>query len=64
MAWMGIIKEENIANLATTIKLDNPAKNGLHDVALDFVLNLINQGKEAFDVYLDLIKQFVRVDMI
>ncbi|MBR9691692.1 hypothetical protein GOV06_02805 [Candidatus Woesearchaeota archaeon] len=61
LAWMKKIKEENIANLSTSIQLDAPAKNGLHDVALDFVLGLINKGREAFDVWKDIVKGFVRV---
>lgn len=55
IAWMRKIKELNIANLATAIQLDRPARNGLHDVALDFVLKLTQEGREAFDIYLDLI---------
>jgi hypothetical protein len=62
MAWMKVIKENNIANLSTAIKLDAPARNGLHDVALDFVLKLIQKGREALDIYTDLIRGTIGVD--
>ena len=61
LAWMKTIKEHDIANLAGSIQLDAPAKNGLHDVALDFVLNLMKKGKAAMDIYADLIRGFTRV---
>ncbi|MBW2978238.1 hypothetical protein KY331_05310 [Candidatus Woesearchaeota archaeon] len=62
LAWMKTIKEHNIANLSTAIKLDRPAKNGVHNVALDFVLDLINKGRGALDIYFDLIKGFIEVN--
>jgi hypothetical protein len=61
LAWMKTIKENNIANLSTAIRLDEPARNGLHDVALDFVLRSIKKGSEAFDVFLDIAKGIIRV---
>ncbi|MBD3248851.1 hypothetical protein GF336_02285 [Candidatus Woesearchaeota archaeon] len=62
MAWMKAIKEENIGNLSTVIRLDKPAMNGLHNKALDFVLGMLRRGKEAFDVYLELVKRILEVD--
>ncbi|MEE9525732.1 MAG: hypothetical protein V3V78_03965 [Candidatus Woesearchaeota archaeon] len=61
LAWMKKIKEENIANLSTAILLDRPAQNGIHDVALDYVLSLIQRGREAIDVWKDLVKTYIRV---
>ncbi|MBW2982509.1 hypothetical protein KY343_06525 [Candidatus Woesearchaeota archaeon] len=55
LAWMKAIKQNNIANLATSISLSRPAMNGIHDIALDFVLNLRSRGKEALDIYKELI---------
>jgi len=43
LAWMRKIKELNIGNLATAIRLGRPASNGLHDVALDFVLESVKK---------------------
>ena len=45
-----------IANLSTAISLDKPAINGLHNIALDFVLEQRNKGKDALDIYNELIK--------
>jgi len=61
IAWMKTIKEHNIANLSTAIRLDAPAKNGLHNVALDFVLNQIQRGREAMNIYLDLIAGIINI---
>lgn len=54
MEWMKVIKENNIGNLSTAIVLDNPANNGLHDVAFRFVFNLVRKGKRALDVFFGL----------
>ena len=57
MAWMRSIKEHNIAGLAGSIVLDHkPAQNGLHNVAFSFIHDLLERGKEAFQIYLDLVK--------
>ena len=56
LAWMKAIKENNIANLAASINLEKPARNGLHNIALDFVLKLTNAGRRAIDVYVELMK--------
>jgi len=61
MAWMDAIKENNIGNLSTVIN-PRPAKNGLHNVAFDFVLSLIENGRKAIDVYLELIKGEVSIN--
>jgi hypothetical protein len=58
--WMKTIKQHNIANLSTAIQLDRPANNGIHDKALDFVLDLISKGKQAINVYFELIRGELR----
>lgn len=55
IAWMRKIKESNIANLATAISLDRPAQNGVHDKALNFVLKKIKEGKDPYQLYLELV---------
>ncbi len=55
LAWMKAIKESNIANLGTSISLSRPAMNGIHNVALDFVLDLREKGIDALSIYNDLI---------
>jgi len=35
----------------------NPAKNGLHDVALAFVFNTMKKGEDALDIYRKLVKK-------
>jgi hypothetical protein len=62
IAWMKKIKEFNIANLSTAICLDKPAQNGLHDIALDFVLKKLKEGKDAYDIYKDLVTGLERVE--
>jgi len=62
IAWMKKIKEFNIANLSTAIKLDKPARNGLHDIALDFVLNLIKDGSDALDIFMDVSNRLIEVN--
>ena len=51
LAWIETIRKHDIANLAAHIS-PNPAKNGLHDRAFDFVVHIINQeGKSAFQTF-------------
>ena len=54
-AWMQAIKKENIAGLRGVIVLDNPARNGLHDVASAFVWRMIDAGRDALQLYWDLV---------
>ena len=61
LAWMKSIKERNIANLSTSISLSRPAMNGVHNIALDFVLEQRFKGKEALDIYYDIIAGLVKV---
>lgn len=55
LEWMKTIKEHNIGDLSMNINL-NPAKNGVHNKALDFVLKLIEQGTRAFEVFENIIR--------
>lgn len=57
LAWMKIIKDNDIAGLGNAIILDQPAENGLHNVAFNYVQKLINAGRKAWDVYLKFVKK-------
>ena len=61
IAWMRKIKELNIGNLATAIKLSRPAENGLHNVALDFVMNKIEKGSNPLTLFADLSRRVENV---
>lgn len=50
LAWMETIRDNNIGGLLPNIRL-NPAKNGLHDVAFEFVVHLLNTGASAHDIF-------------
>lgn len=55
LAWMRIIKENNIAGLQEAIVTECPAENGLHNVAFFFVEKLLKEGRDAWKVYCDLV---------
>ncbi len=57
LAWMKIIKENNIAGLKNTIVTESPADNGLHNVAFFFVEKLMKRGKRVWDIYQDIISR-------
>lgn len=62
--WAKTIKEKNIGHLGLNIKDEfnfQPAKNGLHDVAFEFVNLMINMGKKAIELHNDLVKKYVSV---
>ncbi len=61
LAWMKCVKDNNIANLGEAIVLENPAHNGLHNVSFAFVQKIINTGREAWQLYHDLIQRNERV---
>ncbi|HHE67533.1 MAG TPA: hypothetical protein ENL33_00505 [Candidatus Parcubacteria bacterium] len=63
LEWMRVIKENNIGDLGEAIVLDKPAKNGLHNVAFNFVRGLIDSGKRAWEIYLGLIRRKYSVSM-
>ncbi len=56
IAWIKKIKEKNILNLRNSLTLDlKPAKNGLHNIAFDFILNNIDGEKNAMKLYWELV---------
>jgi len=55
IAWMEIIRKQNIAGLRDYFVSDNPAHNGLHDIAFFSVLRLMDKGKKAIEIFHDLI---------
>lgn len=60
IAWMHAIKNKNIGNLADVIIPIRPAKNGLHNVALTFVLEVMKLGKSAHTTFQDIISGVTR----
>jgi len=54
-AWMRAIKENNIADLRNAIVLENPAQNGLHDVAHLFV-HQKTQETEPLALYWEIVR--------
>lgn len=61
LAWMKIIKENDIAGLGNALVTENPANNGLHDVAFNYVVKKLKEGVKAWKLYLELIKGRVAV---
>lgn len=62
LAWMESIKEHNIANLENQfINTINPAKNGLHNVAFDFVVSTMKEGISAFDIFKQLFSKDISI---
>lgn len=61
LLWMKIIKEKNIANLSAAIITERPAENGLHNVSFQFVQNLIREGGEEEEIYLQLAREKISV---
>lgn len=62
--WAHTIKKHNIANLGLSIKEEidfQPARNGLHDVALSFVNLMVKKGRKAMQLHSDLVKKYVSV---
>jgi len=55
MAWMHAIRQNNIAGIAQCIN-PNPAKNGVHDTAFEFVITQAERGKSAMQIYEELAK--------
>lgn len=62
LAWMEAIVENNIADLKENITLDmQPANNGLHNVAFNFVKKAMQTGKRAVDVLEKIVKKEISV---
>ncbi|MDP3640296.1 MAG: hypothetical protein Q8R53_03790 [Nanoarchaeota archaeon] len=55
LAWMNIVKEHNIAGLQNAFINEQPAENGLHNVAFAFVQQLLQQEKTAEEIHSSLI---------
>lgn len=60
LAWMKAIKEHNIAGIGSYV-IPQPAKNGLHDVAFEYLFELIQQGKNAMELFKELAKGIVSI---
>jgi len=56
IAWVKAIREHNIANLKDSIIIHEPALNNLHNVALDFVMSMLQKGMAALEICFNLIK--------
>jgi len=62
--WAKTIKKHNIASLGLSIKDEidfQPARNGLHDVALSFVNFMVKKGRKAIELHSDLVRKYVSV---
>ncbi len=55
LAWMRVVKEHNIAGLQNAFISEQPAENGLHNVAFAFVQQLVQQEKTAEEIHSSLI---------
>lgn len=63
-AWIEAIIKNNIGNLKANLTLDmKPASNGLHDVASSFVKALLRKGKEAIEVYREIVGRVVTLTL-
>lgn len=56
LLWIKKIQQHNIADLGEAIVTERPAENDLHNIAFHFVHDLMMQGKEAEEIYQQLIK--------
>lgn len=60
--WANTIKQHDVANLGLSIKDDfEPARNGLHDVASQFVGLMLKRGRKAMHLHEDLAKRYVSI---
>jgi hypothetical protein len=55
LAWMRVIKENDIAGLKNAIVTERPAENGIHNIAFFFVEKLMKKGRKVGDIYQELI---------
>jgi hypothetical protein len=61
LAWMEAVRERNIAGIGSHI-LPNPAENGLHDRAFEFVQRLLREGTRAWDAFTQLARGTVTIN--
>lgn len=62
--WARMIKKHNISNLGLGIKDDidfEPARNGLHDIAFNFVDFMVKNGRKAMQLHDDLARRYISV---
>jgi len=62
--WAGTIKKHNAAGLGLNIKDEidfEPARNGLHDAAFEFVNLMLKKGRKAIELHDDLVKKYVSI---
>lgn len=64
LVWMKAIKEHDIAGLADALVTERPAENGLHNVAFRFVERLLHAGKEVGEIYGELIRKILSVNIL
>ncbi len=57
LAWMRVIKENDIAGLKDAIVTERPAENGVHNIAFFFVEKMMKRGKRVWDIYGDIISR-------
>ncbi len=60
LAWMNAIRENNIAGIGSRIN-PNPANNGLHDTAFNFVQRIMMAGTSAWETFLQLAKGMLTI---
>ena len=60
-AFAETIHREDIGGLKKNIRLSNPASNGIHDVADNFVIKLMEIGRSALEVFNLLISRSVSI---
>ncbi|MDP3733619.1 MAG: hypothetical protein Q8R37_00150 [Nanoarchaeota archaeon] len=63
-AWMKTVKEHNIAGLQEAIVLENPAQNGLHNIAFNFVDKELRAGKSAWEVYTEIVEKEINLMLV
>jgi len=66
MAWVKAIQKENIAGLQGSIDPASlePARNGIHNVAMDHVNKMLSRGFDAFEIYRLIIKRLFKINPI
>ncbi len=62
--WMQTMKKHDIANLREAIVTENPADNGLHDVAFFFVDKLRRAGKSVAQIYRNIVDRKLSVPSV
>ncbi len=62
-AWLGALREGNIAGLgASFVSQFSPAKNGLHDVTFAFIGRMLAAGRDALEIYRELVSGALSLD--